>query len=107
MARSLAFSIGRSARRHDAFHAQRFVGSVGIIKLAANKLNIPCIPSRLAILTHPLNGRSACHYCAECGRSCGVNANFNSPGVHIFPVMKTDNLEVRTNAMVREAARRG
>ena len=31
-----------------------------------------------------------------------MNANFNSPGVHIFPAMKTGNLEVRTGAMVRE-----
>ncbi len=73
-----------------------------IIQLASEKLKIPCVPSRLAILTRPLNGRPACHYCAECGRSCGVNANFNSPGVHIFPAMKTGNLEVRANAMVRE-----
>jgi choline dehydrogenase-like flavoprotein len=73
-----------------------------VVKTACDKLNIPCIPSRLAILTKPLNGRPACHYCAQCGRSCGVNANFNSPGVHIFPAMKTNNLEVRTGAMVRE-----
>jgi len=73
-----------------------------LIKAASDKLNIPCIPSRLAILTKPLNGRPACHYCAQCGRSCGVNANFNSPGVHIKPAMKTGNLEVRTGAMVRE-----
>lgn len=73
-----------------------------LIKIASDKLNIPCIPSRLAILTHPLNGRPACHYCAQCGRSCGVNANFNSPGVHIFPAMKTGNIDLRTNAMVRE-----
>ncbi|MBV8550100.1 MAG: GMC family oxidoreductase [Acidobacteriaceae bacterium] len=73
-----------------------------LIKMGSDKLKIPCIPSRLAILTRPLNGRPACHYCSQCGRSCGVNANFNSPGVHIFPAMKTGNLEVRTNAMVRE-----
>lgn len=73
-----------------------------VIKIAADKLKIPCIPSRLAILTRSHNGRPSCHYCAECGRSCGVNANFNSPGVHIFPAMKTGNLEVRTGAMVRE-----
>ena len=72
-----------------------------LIKSASDKLNIPCIPSRLAILTRPLNGRPACHYCAQCGRSCGVNANFNSPGVHINPALKTGNLEVRTGAMVR------
>jgi len=73
-----------------------------LIKIASDKLNIPCIPARLAILTRPLNGRPACHYCAQCGRSCGVNANFSSPGVHIFPALKTGNLEVRTNAMARE-----
>jgi choline dehydrogenase-like flavoprotein len=73
-----------------------------LIKASCDKLNIPCIPSRLAILTKSIHGRAACHYCAQCGRSCGVNANFNSPGVHIFPAMKTGNLEVRTSAMVRE-----
>ena len=73
-----------------------------LIKSASDKLNIPCIPSRLAILTRPLNGRAACHYCAECGRSCGVNANFNSPGVHIKPALATGNLEIRFGAMARE-----
>jgi choline dehydrogenase-like flavoprotein len=73
-----------------------------LIKRASDKLSIPCIPSRLAILTRPLNDRPACHYCAQCGRGCAVNANFNSPGVHIFPAMKTGNLEVRTGAMARE-----
>jgi choline dehydrogenase-like flavoprotein len=73
-----------------------------IIKMTCDRLEIPCIPSRLAILTKSIHGRAACHYCAQCGRSCGVNANFNSPGVHIFPAMKTGNLEVRTGAMARE-----
>src|SRR5690242_2159472 len=75
-----------------------------LIKMACDKLKIPCIPSRLAMLTQPLNGRPACHYCAQCGRSCGVNANFNSPGVHIIPTQKKfpNSFEVRTNAMVRE-----
>jgi choline dehydrogenase-like flavoprotein len=73
-----------------------------IIKMTCDRLEIPCIPSRLAILTKSIHGRAACHYCAQCGRSCGVNANFNSPGVHIIPAMKTGNLEVRTGAMARE-----
>jgi choline dehydrogenase-like flavoprotein len=72
-----------------------------VIKKISDKLKIPCIPSRLAILTKPLNGRPACHYCAECGRACAVNANFASPGVHITPALKTGNLELRTDAMVR------
>jgi len=73
-----------------------------VIKKSSDKLSIPCIPSRLAILTRSIHGRPACHYCSQCGRSCGVNANFNSPGVHIFPAMKTGNVELRTGAMVRE-----
>jgi choline dehydrogenase-like flavoprotein len=73
-----------------------------LIKSASDRLQIPCIPSRLAILTRPLNGRPACHYCAQCGRSCSANANFNSPGVHIKPALTTGNLEVRTGAMARE-----
>jgi choline dehydrogenase-like flavoprotein len=73
-----------------------------VIREGCNDLRIPCVPARLAILTQPLNGRSPCHYCGQCNRSCGANANFNSPGVHIFPAMKTGNLEVRTGAMARE-----
>jgi choline dehydrogenase-like flavoprotein len=73
-----------------------------IIKKVSDRLKIPCIPSRLAILTKPLNGRPACHYCAECGRACAVNANFASPGVHIKPALATGNLELRTGAMCRE-----
>ena len=73
-----------------------------LIKSACDRLRIPCVPSRLAILTRPLNGRPACHYCAQCGRSCSANANFNSPGVHIKPAIATGNLEVRTGAMARE-----
>jgi choline dehydrogenase-like flavoprotein len=73
-----------------------------VIRAGCQDLRIPCVPSRLAILTQPLNGRSACHYCGQCGRSCSTNSNFNSPGVHIFPALKTGNLEVRTGAMARE-----
>lgn len=73
-----------------------------VIKWSSDKLKIPCIPSRLAILTRSIHGRPECHYCSQCGRSCGTNSNFNSPGVHLFPAMKTGNLEIRTNAMARE-----
>lgn len=73
-----------------------------VIQLGCQDLHIPCISSRLAILTRPLHGRPACHYCGQCRRSCGTNSNFSSPGVHIFPAMRTGNLEVRTGSMARE-----
>ncbi len=73
-----------------------------VIQKASQKLGILCIPSRLSILTRPLNGRPACHYCAQCGRSCGVGANFSSPTVLLPPALATGNLEILCDAMARE-----
>ena len=73
-----------------------------VIKQACDKLNITCIPSRLAILTKPLNGRPACHYCAQCGRGCGTASNFSSSQVLIPPAFETGRLTLITNAMARE-----
>lgn len=73
-----------------------------VIQKACQKLGIPCVPARLSILTQPLNGRPACHYCAQCGRSCATSSNFSSPTVLIPPAQATGNLEIRCDAMVRE-----
>src|SRR5205807_1507475 len=61
-----------------------------------------CIPARLSILTRPLNGRAACHYCGQCNRGCRVNANFTSTNVLIAPALATGKLTLVTNAMARE-----
>jgi choline dehydrogenase-like flavoprotein len=73
-----------------------------LIKRAARKQNITCIPSRLSILTRPINGRSSCHYCGQCGRGCAVNANFSSTNVLLAPAMQTGKLTIVTGAMARE-----
>ncbi len=73
-----------------------------IIKKACDKLDILCVPSRLAILTKPLNGRPACHYCAQCGRGCISASNFSSSQVLIPPAQKTGRLTLITGAMARE-----
>jgi len=73
-----------------------------LVQRAAKKLNIPCIPSRLAIITRPTNGRPACHYCAQCGRGCATASNYSSSQVQIFPAMKTGRVKLFTNAMARE-----
>ncbi len=73
-----------------------------LIKDASEKLNIPVIPSRLSILTQPLNGRPACHYCSQCGRGCQTHSNFSSPSVLLPPAMKTGRLTIITGAMARE-----
>jgi choline dehydrogenase-like flavoprotein len=73
-----------------------------LIKQAADKLGVTCIPSRLSILTKPLNGRPACHYCGQCNRGCATHSNFSSPSVLIPPALATKRLEIRANAMARE-----
>jgi len=73
-----------------------------LIKQASERLNIPCVPSRLSILTKPLNGRLACHYCSQCGRGCATHSNFSSPSVLIPPAMKTGRLKIIPGAMARE-----
>jgi len=73
-----------------------------LVKKACDKLRIPCIPSRMAIITKPTNGRVACHYCGQCGRGCVTASNYSSSQVQILPAMKTGRVEVIANAMARE-----
>jgi choline dehydrogenase-like flavoprotein len=73
-----------------------------VVKRAADKHKVTCIPSRLSIITKPHNGRPACHYCGQCNRGCAVNANFSSTNVLLGPAARTGNLTMVTNAMARE-----
>jgi choline dehydrogenase-like flavoprotein len=73
-----------------------------LVKQAADRLRITCIPSRLSIITRDLNGRSACHYCGQCYRGCGTNSNFSSPAVLLKPALATGKLTIIPHAMARE-----
>jgi len=73
-----------------------------VIKKACDKIGVLCVPSRMAILTKPLNGRPACHYCGQCGRGCRLASNFSSSQVMIPPAQKTGRLTLITGAMARE-----
>jgi len=73
-----------------------------LVKKACDQLNITCIPSRMAILTKPLNGRPPCHYCAQCGRGCISASNFSSSQVMIPPAHATGRFTMIPNAMARE-----
>jgi len=73
-----------------------------VVKQAADRLHVTCIPSRLSILTRPLNGRPTCHYCGQCYRGCLTNSNFSSPAVLLKPALATGKLTIVPNAMARE-----
>ncbi|HJP86280.1 MAG TPA: GMC family oxidoreductase [Gemmatimonadaceae bacterium] len=73
-----------------------------MVKDAADRLNITCVPARLSIITRNHNGRMACHYCGQCNRGCRTNSNFTATNVLIGPALQTGRLTLRTNSMVRE-----
>jgi choline dehydrogenase-like flavoprotein len=73
------------------------------VKDAATSLGVKVIPSRLSILTKKINeDRGACFYCAQCNRGCTVHGDFSSSSVLVKPAVKTGNVDVIANAMVRE-----
>lgn len=75
------------------------------IMRGAEKSGVKVIPGRGAVLTEALPGnkdRGTCFYCGQCGRSCKVYGDFSSSSCLVIPAMKTGNLTVIDNAMVRE-----
>lgn len=73
-----------------------------ILRTAAPRAGLRMVPSRMAVLTRPLNGRSACFYATPCSRGCSIRATFQSTTVLIPPALATGNLDILTDAMVRE-----
>jgi choline dehydrogenase-like flavoprotein len=74
-----------------------------MIKTGASTAGVKVIPSRLSILTKKINdSRGSCFYCAQCGRSCQVYADFSSSSCLIKPAIETGNVDVIANAMARE-----
>lgn len=75
------------------------------IAKGARKAGVPVIAGRGAVLTEAspeIKGRGVCFYCGQCGRSCKVYGDFSSSSCLVMPAMKTGNLKVIDNAMVRE-----
>ena len=74
-----------------------------MITKAARGIGVPVFPSRLAVLTKPINNeRGTCFYCAQCGRACSAYADFSSSSALVIPAMKTGKLKLINNAMARE-----
>ncbi len=73
-----------------------------IVKRGCDKLGIPCIPGRAAIITQAHNKRAACHYCAQCTQGCFTASRFSSSQVLIPDALKTGRLTIVPFAMARE-----
>jgi choline dehydrogenase-like flavoprotein len=97
-----------------------------LAKKHCRSLNIPVIPIHRAVLSQPMDGpklaaklfpnnpkaqklvgddmsaRAACFWATECGRGCSIRANFQSTTVLLPPALASGNLDIITDAMVRE-----
>lgn len=62
----------------------------------------PGNPKAQRILGQAMRERLACFWATECGRGCSIKANYQSPTVHLPPALATGNLDILTDAMVRE-----
>jgi choline dehydrogenase-like flavoprotein len=75
------------------------------ITKGARAAGVKVIPGRGSVLTEALpnnKDRGACFFCGQCGRSCKVYGDFSASSCLVIPAIKTGNLKVITNAMVRE-----
>src|SRR6185295_15863346 len=55
---------------------------------------------RCAVLTAPLNGRPACHYCGPCNRGCTTGSYYSSPASTLPAAEKTGRMTLIPNAVV-------
>ncbi len=97
-----------------------------IAKKAGRKLGVPVVGARRAVLSQPLDWknipaklfpnnpkaqeligkdmmlRAPCFWATDCTRGCSIRANFQSTTVLLPPALATGNLDIITDAMVRE-----
>lgn len=82
-------------------HAQPRVYEL-LVEAACEKLGLPIVPMRRAVLTRPIDNREACFNATDCGRGCSIGAAFQTTTSVIPWAKDTGNLKVVTDAMVRE-----
>ena len=62
----------------------------------------PHNPRAQRILQEDIDGRAACFWATPCGRGCSIRATYQSTTVHLPPALTSGNLDILSNAMVRE-----
>src|SRR5216683_3019505 len=72
-----------------------------ILQKGSEKVGVPYLPDRLAQLTEAHEGHPACHFCGDCTFGREVGAFFSSPWFLLPAAEASGNLELRTNAVVK------
>lgn len=73
-----------------------------ILHRATQRMNIPLISVRKAVLTTIYDERPSCHYCGHCMDGCDVGALFNSAVAMLPKAQATGKFTLRQNALARE-----
>ncbi|NVK58147.1 MAG: GMC family oxidoreductase [Alteromonadaceae bacterium] len=73
-----------------------------LVAAAAKKHGIAAVPMHRAVLTRPKDDRAACFYATPCGHGCSIGAAFQTTTSLLPMAQKTGNLEVITDAMVKQ-----
>ena len=73
-----------------------------ILRKGVEKLGMRLIPTRVAVVTSHDFSRPRCHFCGHCNRLCGTGSMFSSRVSFIPLAQETGNLEIKTDAIVRE-----
>jgi choline dehydrogenase-like flavoprotein len=78
-----------------------------VLSTRQDSVNVPARlhpdnPKAQRILADAMQRRAACFWATDCGRGCSIKANYQSTTVHLPPALATGNLDLLTNAMVRE-----
>ena len=69
-------------------------------KALKEKLGRTLTIGRAAILTAPLQGRPACHYCGPCSRGCSTGSYYSSPHSSLPAAAATGRLTLISDAVV-------
>src|SRR5262249_8420847 len=72
-----------------------------LLKKGCEKIRVPAISLRSAVLTRRHNGRAPCHYCRECDRGCDTSSRFCTLDAIIPGLLTRQNFTLRTGAAVR------
>ena len=72
-----------------------------ILERGAKKVGVPYLPDRIAQLTVEHAGHPACHFCGNCTNGCDSGSYFSTPWFFLPQAEVTKNLELRTNALVK------
>ncbi|MBI3682193.1 MAG: GMC family oxidoreductase [Acidobacteria bacterium] len=72
------------------------------LKKKLDRIGVPLVSERTAVLSAPYDGRPACHYCGACGNGCDVRARFSSLDVIIPKLTRKPDFTLRTHAIAHQ-----